>query len=35
MFNDVNLPEEEAWVAMRKDLRDTKVARNDLKRENS
>lgn len=35
MFNDANLPEEEAWVAMSRDLRQTKEARNNLARENS
>ena len=35
MFNDVNLPESEAWGAMTKDIRETKAARNNLKRENA
>ncbi|KAF8592181.1 hypothetical protein K439DRAFT_1626199 [Ramaria rubella] len=35
MFNDANLPETEAWAAMTKDLRESKAARNDLKRENA
>lgn len=34
MFNDANLPEDEAWTAMTHDLRDTKEARNNLSREN-
>ncbi|GJJ07089.1 hypothetical protein Clacol_001288 [Clathrus columnatus] len=35
MFNDANLPESESWVAMTKDLRETKIARNELKKENT
>ncbi|KDQ64245.1 hypothetical protein JAAARDRAFT_27871 [Jaapia argillacea MUCL 33604] len=35
MFNDVNLPEDDAWEAMTTDLRQTKEARNALARENS
>ncbi|KAK0468197.1 uncharacterized protein EV420DRAFT_1635453 [Desarmillaria tabescens] len=35
MFNDVNLPEDEAWIAMSNDLRKTKEARNALSKENS
>ncbi|RDB22757.1 hypothetical protein Hypma_010026 [Hypsizygus marmoreus] len=35
MYNDINLPDEEAWVAMSKDLRQTKEARNTLSKENS
>ncbi|TRM67640.1 hypothetical protein BD626DRAFT_394072 [Schizophyllum amplum] len=35
MFNDANLPDDEAWSAMTKDLRDTKKARNNLTKENS
>ena len=35
MYNDANLPDDEAWVAMAKDLRQTKEARNDLTKENS
>ncbi|KAK0206394.1 hypothetical protein DFS33DRAFT_586286 [Desarmillaria ectypa] len=35
MFNDVNLPEDEAWMAMSNDLRKTKEARNALSKENS
>jgi hypothetical protein len=35
MYNDVNLPDDEAWVAMAKDLRETKEARNNLTKENS
>ena len=35
MFNDVNLPEEAAWIAMTRDLRKAKEERNTLTRENS
>ncbi len=35
MFNDVNLPEDDAWIAMSNDLRKTKEARNALSKENS
>ncbi|KAF8639693.1 hypothetical protein AX17_000955 [Amanita inopinata Kibby_2008] len=35
MYNDANLPDDEAWVAMSTDLRQTKEARNALSRENS
>jgi len=35
MYNDANLPEEEAWTAMSQDLRRTKEDRNALTRENS
>jgi hypothetical protein len=35
MYNDVNLPDDEAWVAMLSDLRKTKEARNALSKENS
>jgi protein ECT2 len=35
MFNDAQLPEEEAWEAMVNDLRKTKETRNQLKKENS
>ncbi|KAG6854872.1 hypothetical protein C0991_012062 [Blastosporella zonata] len=35
MYNDLNLPDDEAWVAMSKDLKQTKEARNDLTKENS
>jgi len=35
MFNDANLPDDEAWKAMSRDLREAKAARNELKRENS
>ena len=35
MYNDANLPDDEAWVAMAKDLRQTKEARNELTKENS
>lgn len=35
MYNDANLPEDEAWIAMSKDLRQTKEARNALTKANS
>lgn len=35
MYNDVNLPDDEAWTAMVNDLRQTKEARNTLSKENS
>jgi len=35
MYNDANLPDDEAWVAMAQDLRETKDARNNLSKENS
>ncbi|KAF9464393.1 hypothetical protein BDZ94DRAFT_1161981 [Collybia nuda] len=35
MYNDINLPDDEAWVAMSSDLRRTKEARNALTKENS
>lgn len=35
MYDDANLPHEEAWEAMTKDLRQTKEARNALSKENS
>ncbi|KAJ3506741.1 hypothetical protein NLJ89_g6700 [Agrocybe chaxingu] len=35
MYNDANLPDDEAWQAMSRDLRQTKEARNKLSRENS
>jgi hypothetical protein len=35
MYNDANLPDDEAWVAMAQDLRETKEARNNLTKENS
>ncbi|KAF8897687.1 hypothetical protein BD779DRAFT_1608223 [Infundibulicybe gibba] len=35
MYNDANLPEDEAWQAMSDDLRQTKESRNALSRENS
>ena len=35
MYNDANLPEDEAWTAMTKDLKATKEARNTLAQENS
>lgn len=35
MYNDASLPDDEAWKAMAKDLRETKETRNNLSRENS
>ncbi|KAK7060488.1 hypothetical protein VNI00_001253 [Paramarasmius palmivorus] len=35
MYNDINLPDDEAWAALTKDLREAKAARNDLSKENS
>jgi hypothetical protein len=35
MFRDAQLPEDEAWQAMASDLRETKEARNQLKKENA
>ncbi|THV08384.1 hypothetical protein K435DRAFT_641062 [Dendrothele bispora CBS 962.96] len=35
MYNDANLPEDEAWTAMTQDLKTTKEARNTLAQENS
>ncbi len=35
MYNDVNLPNDQAWEAMSADLRRTKEARNTLSKENS
>ncbi|KAJ7765035.1 hypothetical protein DFH07DRAFT_811208 [Mycena maculata] len=35
MYNDANLPDDEAWVSMSTDLRKTKEARNVLTKENS
>ena len=35
MYNDANLPEAEAWVAMTSDLRETKKQRANLENENS
>ena len=35
MYNDANLPEDEAWAAISKDLRQTKESRNALTKENS
>lgn len=34
MYNDVNLPDDEAWKAMTEDLRVTKESRNKLSQEN-
>jgi hypothetical protein len=35
MYNDANLPDDEAWRALSVDLRNTKEDRNNLSRENS
>jgi hypothetical protein len=35
MYNDVSLPDDEAWKAMVKDLCKTKEDRNNISRENS
>jgi len=35
MFNDANLPEDEAWTSMIQDLQKTKETRNALTKENS
>ncbi|KAJ7068443.1 RhoGEF domain-containing protein [Mycena amicta] len=35
MYNDANLPDDEAWVSMSADLRKTKETRNALNKENS
>jgi protein ECT2 len=35
MYNDVNLPDDEAWIALTSDLRETKASRNTLSKENS
>jgi len=35
MYNDANLPEDEAWTSMIRDLQKTKEARNALTKENS
>ncbi|KAJ7276557.1 hypothetical protein B0H12DRAFT_1085926 [Mycena haematopus] len=35
MYNDANLPDDEAWVSMSTDLQKTKEARNTLTKENS
>ncbi|TCD67500.1 hypothetical protein EIP91_012305 [Steccherinum ochraceum] len=35
MFNDANLPADQAWAAMTRDLRQTKESRNALTKENS
>ncbi|KAG8937079.1 hypothetical protein FRC02_006279 [Tulasnella sp. 418] len=35
MYNDINLPDDEAWEAMTKDLRQAKDQRNTLAKENS
>ena len=35
MYNDINLPDDKAWEALSKDLRQTKETRNALSKENS
>ena len=35
MYNDANLPHDEAWESMTKDLSQTKESRNALDKENS
>jgi protein ECT2 len=35
MYNDAQLPEDEAWTALTTDLRETKEARNELSKDNS
>ena len=35
MYNDVQLPGDEAWTALTTDLQQTKQARNDLSKENA
>jgi hypothetical protein len=35
MYNDIMLPDDEAWTAITTDLRQTKEARNALSKENS
>jgi hypothetical protein len=35
MYNDANLPDDEAWSALSHDLRQAKEAKNNLSRENS
>ena len=35
MYNDANLPDDEAWQALCTDLQKTKESRNNLSRENS
>ncbi|KAF8969440.1 hypothetical protein BDZ97DRAFT_1902547 [Flammula alnicola] len=35
MYNDANLPDDEAWQALSQDLRQTKETKNNLSRENS
>uniref|UniRef100_A0A0W0EZG9 DH domain-containing protein n=1 Tax=Moniliophthora roreri TaxID=221103 RepID=A0A0W0EZG9_MONRR len=35
MYNDINLPDNEAWSALTNDLREAKAARNELSKENS
>jgi protein ECT2 len=35
MYEDANMPDDEAWSAMSADLQNAKAARNELDRENS
>jgi hypothetical protein len=35
MYNDSQLPEDEAWTALTADLQETKETRNELSKENS
>ena len=35
MFNDMHLPETDAWAAVTRDLRQSKESRNALSKENS
>ncbi|KAG6880357.1 hypothetical protein C0992_007768 [Termitomyces sp. T32_za158] len=35
MYNDLNLPDDEAWIAMSQDLKQTKEGRNSMMKENS
>ncbi|RXW25314.1 hypothetical protein EST38_g634 [Candolleomyces aberdarensis] len=35
LFNDVNLPDDEAWEALQKDLKQATESRNELRKENS
>lgn len=35
MYNDAQLPDDEAWAALSTDLQQTKQARNDLSKENA
>jgi protein ECT2 len=35
MYNDAQLPDDEAWTTLTTDLQQTKQARNDLSKENA